>query len=103
MLKPTVGYKGIIIKPTIGGNFTTIAADYETPYGKASSHWKIDGGNFVLDVVIPANATATIYVPTKGDNAVTEGGKPVTKAANQIAGYTAVNVGSGTYHFTTSM
>ncbi|MES2378231.1 MAG: family 78 glycoside hydrolase catalytic domain [Bacteroidota bacterium] len=98
-----VGYKGIIIKPTIGGNFKTIAADYETPYGKASSHWKIDGGNFVLDVVIPANTTATIYVPTKADGAVTEGGKPVTKAAGQIAGYTAVNVGSGTYHFTTTL
>ncbi|MBC7399526.1 MAG: alpha-L-rhamnosidase, partial [Mucilaginibacter sp.] len=98
-----VGYKGIIIKPTIGGNFKTIAADYETPYGKASSHWKVDGSNFVLDVIIPANTTATIYVPTKGDSAVTEGGKPVIKAADQIAGYTAVNVGSGTYHFTTSM
>ncbi len=98
-----VGYKGIIIKPTIGGNLTTVAADYETPYGKASSHWKVEGGNLTLDVTIPANTTATIYVPTKGDNAVSENGKPVTKAADQIAGYTAVNVGSGNYHFSTLM
>jgi alpha-L-rhamnosidase len=98
-----VGYKGIIIKPTIGGNLTTVAADYETPYGKASSHWKIEGSNLTLDVTIPANTTATVYVPTKGDNAVTENGKPVTKAADQIAGYTAVNVGSGNYHFSTLM
>jgi alpha-L-rhamnosidase len=98
-----VGYKGIIIKPTIGGNLTTVAADYETPYGKASSHWKVEGGNLMLDVTIPANTTATIYVPTKGDNAVSENGKPVTKAQNQIAGYTAVNVGSGNYHFSTLM
>ncbi|MCC8427109.1 glycoside hydrolase family 78 protein [Mucilaginibacter sp. UR6-11] len=97
------GYKGIIIKPTIGGNLTTVAADYETPYGKASSHWKADNGQLTLDVVIPPNTTATIYVPTKGDNTVTEGGKPVTKAATQIEGYTAVNVGSGNYHFSTSL
>jgi alpha-L-rhamnosidase len=98
-----VGYKGIIIKPTIGGGFTTIAANYETPYGKAVSSWKIEGGNFVLDVIIPVNTTATVYVPTKEGNSVTEGGKPVTKAGDQIAGYTAVNVGSGSYHFSTSM
>jgi alpha-L-rhamnosidase len=96
------GYKGIIIKPTVGGNLTDVKADYETPYGKASSHWKIENGNFVLDVIIPANTTATVYVPTKGDNAVTESGKAVTKTSDQIAGYTAVNVGSGTYHFTTA-
>jgi alpha-L-rhamnosidase len=96
------GYKGITIKPTVGGNLTDVKADYETPYGKASSHWKIENGNFVLDVIIPANTTATIYVPTKGDAAVTESGKAITKAAEQITGYTAVNVGSGTYHFTTT-
>ncbi|WP_214073130.1 glycoside hydrolase family 78 protein [Mucilaginibacter sp. dw_454] len=96
------GYKGITIKPTVGGNLTDVAANYETPYGAASSHWKIENGNFVLDVVIPANTTATVYVPTKGDNAVTEGGKTVAKAADQVAGYTAVNVGSGTYHFSTA-
>jgi alpha-L-rhamnosidase len=98
-----VGYKGIVIKPTIGGNLTTVSADYEMPYGKAVSSWKIEGGNFVLDVTIPANTTATIYVPTKDGSTVTEGGKPVTKAADQVTGYTAVNVGSGSYHFSTSM
>ncbi len=54
-----VGYKGIVIKPTIGGNLTTVAADYETPYGKASSHWKVEGGNLTLDVTIPANTTVS--------------------------------------------
>jgi alpha-L-rhamnosidase len=98
-----VGYKGIVIKPTIGGNFTKIDANYETPYGKVTSSWKVEGGNFVLDVVIPPNTTATVYVPTKGTNAVTEGGKPVTKSGEQVEGYTAVNVGSGNYHFSTSL
>ncbi|MFD2144569.1 glycoside hydrolase family 78 protein [Mucilaginibacter antarcticus] len=98
-----VGYKGITIKPTIGGNFTKVDANYETPYGKVTSSWKVEGGNFVLDVVIPPNTTATVYVPTKGAGAVTEGGKPVTKSGEQVEGYTAVNVGSGNYHFSTSM
>jgi len=100
-----VGYKGIRIKPTVGGKLTTVTANYETMYGKIASSWKVDGGNFTLDVVIPANTTATVYVPTKAGGAVTESGQPLKNinTADAIAGYTAVNVGSGSYHFTTSM
>ncbi|GAB3924532.1 glycoside hydrolase family 78 protein [Mucilaginibacter myungsuensis] len=98
------GYKGITIKPTVGGKLTSASADYNTMYGKVSSGWKVADGKFDLDVVIPANTTATVYVPTKNGSAVTEGGKPVTKvdASAAVAGYTAINVGSGTYHFSTA-
>ena len=98
------GYKQIVIKPTIGGNLTYANADYETNYGKVSSHWKLDGNNLSLDVEIPANATATIYIPAKDANSVTENGKPISSEADiklgvPEAGYIIVNVGSGVYHF----
>ncbi len=98
------GYKQIIIKPTIGGNLQNASADYETNYGKVSSHWKLDGTNLLLDVEIPANTTATIYIP--GSSAILESGKPISsepeiKPGDAIAGYTVVNVGSGVYHFST--
>jgi alpha-L-rhamnosidase len=57
-----------------------------------------------LEVTIPINTTATVYVPAKDADGVTESGKPAAKAAgvkflrmeNRAAVY---EVGSGTYHF----
>jgi alpha-L-rhamnosidase len=99
------GYKQIVIKPHPGGNFTYANADYETNYGKVSSHWKIDGANFLLDVEVPANTTATIYVPVKDNSIVNEDGAvvntPVIKSAAD-ENYKVVMVGSGNYHFNSS-
>ncbi|ASU32381.1 glycoside hydrolase family 78 protein [Mucilaginibacter xinganensis] len=98
------GYKQIVIKPTIGGNLNNVVADYETNYGKVSSHWKLDAGNLLLDVEIPANTTATVYIPGSSSSAVLESGKainavPGITAGDATDGYVAVNVGSGVYHF----
>lgn len=73
------GYKGIIIKPTIGGGLTSASAEYMTYYGKIRSSWKIVGDQMVLDVEVPVNTTATVYVPYNP---------------------TPVEVGSGTYSYT---
>ncbi|TWJ03243.1 alpha-L-rhamnosidase [Mucilaginibacter frigoritolerans] len=102
------GYKQITIKPTIGGKLQFAAADYETNYGKVSSHWKLDNGNLILDVEIPANTTATIYIPVSNNGTVTESGKPVNtdaaiKLAEPISGYLVVSVGSGSYHFISTL
>jgi alpha-L-rhamnosidase len=101
------GYKQIVIKPTIGGNLQSVAADYETNYGKVSSHWKVTGGSVALDVEIPANATATVYIPSTGNATLLESGKPIAaepaiKPAESVPGYIVVNVGSGVYHFSTA-
>jgi alpha-L-rhamnosidase len=93
------GYKAIVIKPMVGGNFQNASADYETNYGKISSHWKVDSGNVSLDVQIPANTTATVYVPAKDGAKLLESGNPMQSAAEP--GYLMVNVGSGIYHFST--
>ena len=102
------GYKQIIIKPTIGGQLQNAAADYETNYGKVSSHWKLEGGNLLLDVEIPANTTATIYIPSNNGATVAESGKPLASSAgikigDTEAGYTVVTAGSGSYHFSTAI
>ncbi len=58
------GYKKIKIAPIPNTKFLTSAsANVNTPYGKASSSWKIENGNFYLDVVIPPNTSAEIYIP----------------------------------------
>jgi len=98
------GYKEIIVQPHIGGNLTQANADLKTYYGNASSHWKIENGKLQMDVEIPANAKATIYIPAKSADDIVESGKPVSASADiKIAGnengYIIVKVGSGVYHF----
>jgi alpha-L-rhamnosidase len=57
-----------------------------------------------MDIEIPVNTTATIYIPVDNKINVTESGKQIdavkdiTVKGNED-GYVIVNVGSGKYHF----
>jgi alpha-L-rhamnosidase len=101
------GYKHIVIKPHIGGSLDFANADLATPYGKVSSHWKKLEGQFILDVEIPANTTATICLPASAKAVIKEGGKelqsvPQVKKVGNEGAYTMLETGSGLYHFTVS-
>jgi alpha-L-rhamnosidase len=81
-----------------------VKASHETPYGKVSSAWTLEGGRFALDVEVPPNTTASVRVPAARIPAVTESGRPLA-AVNGIAGArqdgdaVVVDVGSGRYAF----
>jgi alpha-L-rhamnosidase len=99
------GYKHIRIMPHIGGNLSFTNADLLTNYGLVSSHWKIINGQTYLDVDIPANTRATVYIPTHDDQIIKEGGTLISnnsdiKLIGKEGGYVKVEVGSGKYRFT---
>lgn len=99
-----VGYKHIKIKPHIGGGFTYASASLDTYYGKVSNSWKIENGNVLMDVEIPANTTATVFVPAPTADKVKESGKALfqvndIKIKDAAEGYVEVELGSGVYHF----
>ncbi|GGH68182.1 alpha-L-rhamnosidase [Filimonas zeae] len=99
------GYKSIRIQPHIGGKFTHASAFYETPYGKLSCEWSVAGAQLILRAEIPANTTATIYVPLMGNAVVMLDGQPLTASTDiQVVGkeneYMVVKAGSGKYEFT---
>jgi alpha-L-rhamnosidase len=98
------GYKSIVIKPYMGGGLTWASAVLQSGYGKIVSGWKMDNGKLVLDIEIPANTTATIYIPAKQASSVTEGGKMLAElkeitVAGEENGRVVVKAGSGKYHF----
>lgn len=99
-----VGYKHIKINPHIGGDFTYASASLDTYYGKVSNSWKIENGNLSMDVEIPANTKATVFVPAQNADAIKESGK-VLSQVNDIKikdtedGYVVLELGSGVYHF----
>jgi alpha-L-rhamnosidase len=129
--KEGVGYKKIIIKPHLSGRviragkntsewsqmsglqkntdslsqLKNVSATLLTGYGKVSSQWKVENGSFMLDVEIPANCTAIIYLPTEKIETAKEGGvlistspgknRDIKKDGRNIT----VEVGSGKYSF----
>ena len=101
------GYKKIRIRPQIGGNFTSVSADYESGYGLVHSGWTLENGQLHMNVEIPANTQATLYIPTSDVQSVTESNKPAVGAPgftilDPVPGYLVVQVGSGKYSFTSN-
>lgn len=99
-----VGYKHIRIKPHIGGGFTFASASLDTYYGKVSNSWKVKNDSLLMDVEIPANTTATIYIPAKDANSIHESWHALSqinglKVKGKEDNYVVVEVGSGEYHF----
>jgi alpha-L-rhamnosidase len=75
------GYKHIIIRPHPVGDLTSARGYYQSPYGKIGSEWTRQGNRFTLNLVIPPNTTATVYLPTTDTNSVTESGRSAQKSA----------------------
>lgn len=100
-----VGYKHIKIQPHIGGDFTFASASLETYYGKVSNSWKLENDGVSMDVEIPVNTTATVYLPAGNVSDIKEGGKVLSQVSDVKVkepedNYTKVELGSGQYHFT---
>jgi len=80
------GFKHIVMKPHLLGDLTFAKATHRSPYGMISSEWhKTDdlmknGGRFEWNVEIPANTTATVYVPALRKRVVTESGNSLGQA-----------------------
>lgn len=98
------GYQRLVIKPTIVSDLTWVKAHYDSIYGRITSQWQREGDKLKMDITIPANTTATVFVPSKDRAEITESDSPAPDASgvtflrteNQAAVYA---VGSGTYRF----
>lgn len=93
------GFKHFIIRPQPLGELTYAKAEYDSIRGKIVSDWRIVDGTFHLDVVVPANTTATISLPTSEPAKIKESGGAV-KPVQADGARTAIEVGSGKYQFT---
>ena len=102
------GFKKITMKPELGEGITWAKGHYDSIQGRISSDWKIENKTFHWNITVPANTTATVYVPAKDAAAVTESGKAAAEAEgvkflrmeNDRAVY---QVAAGTYQFSSSI
>ncbi|MCD6597339.1 MAG: family 78 glycoside hydrolase catalytic domain [Bacteroidales bacterium] len=99
-----VGFDKIIIRPQIISNVNWVKAHYNSVRGKIISEWKREGNTFILDVTIPVNSTATIYLPSEDIAKITEDGIDIANVKDiqfvELKDGSAIfTVGSGNYLF----
>jgi alpha-L-rhamnosidase len=100
----TPGYKHIRFRPRPGGGLTAASARYHSLYGEIASSWQMRDGRFTLTITVPANTTATVFLPGAEARQVTEGNQTVETAegviqVRQKQEATVIEIGSGTYAF----
>jgi hypothetical protein len=98
------GFRKFIIKPMPIGDLEWVKGSYRTVSGLISVEWKRNNGTFELILNIPANTSATVYIPAKTENCVSENGKHVDKSKGikflrNEKDRVVYEVGSGEYHF----
>ena len=77
-------------------------------HGRIACAWRLDDGELVLEVTVPANTSATVHVPSEDPESVREGDGPARTAPGitflgMDEGAAVFRVGSGQYRFTGAM
>jgi len=98
------GFKRIVIHPYPLGDLTWVRSQYASLYGPIRCAWKHEDNSFTLNITVPVNTTATVYVPAADPKQVAEGGRPASSAAGvkwlrNEGGEAVFEVGSGDYEF----
>ena len=73
------GFKHSIIRPYPVKSLQFVNASYPSLYGDLESKWNWKNDDYVLNVTIPPNTSATVYVQAENLEKVTEGGKAISK------------------------
>ena len=97
------GYKHILFHPFPGGGLTSANAEFTSLYGMVQSSWEIKGEEFIYNIKIPANTTATVTLPKAKITDVILNGAPLKEIAKKNIEESKDNIqlelGSGSYSF----
>ena len=102
--KTNPGFKSIIINPLFNKDLTWAKGEYQSIYGKIVSDWKIENGKYILNVEVPANTTAKVFLPGKDINKISESGKLIKENKSfsnikKVDNKYLLSIGSGKYCF----
>jgi len=109
------GFGRFIIKPYFLGKLDFVNASVNTLRGTIVSKWKRDEETIEMEVTVPFNSEAEVYIPTfieksgtfiiyEGDTVIWSEGAPAAstkgiRVLKQIGEYILLEVGSGVYYF----
>jgi alpha-L-rhamnosidase len=100
-------YRHIVISPQMDGQLSHATTRYDSIRGTIETAWERQGSQFSLKVKVPANTTATVYLPLTGaasSGSIIEGGKPLehsqgVKLLRMEKDRAVLEVASGDYQF----
>jgi alpha-L-rhamnosidase len=91
------GFEHIIIKPFIPESMSFVKASTQTVRGRVAVEWTKHNGALELKVTIPANSSATVFVPAASAKQVQS--SPLLKPTRSETGAVVYEIGSGDYEF----
>jgi alpha-L-rhamnosidase len=109
------GYDKILIRPhppTPGSDqenqpINWVKAHYDSIHGRITSNWRCLKNKFELEMEIPANTSATVYLPANSVANITEGDQPLAKVAGvkflrMTGDHAVLAVDAGKYNLSSS-
>lgn len=98
------GFEEFCIKPYMPKELTFVKGSLETVKGLIKASWQKEGNMLIMDLTIPENTKAKVYLPAKDEKMITEGTRTVSHVKEitclQKEGeHVVLLVPSGSYHF----
>lgn len=97
------GFQKFILQPEPDptGRMSWAEGHYDSMYGRIRSSWKVEGGVLTYRATVPANTSATLYLPTSKPESVKErGGMIGGRFVKYAMGRAVYTLGPGDYEFT---
>ncbi|MDD3562000.1 MAG: family 78 glycoside hydrolase catalytic domain [Petrimonas mucosa] len=101
------GFKHFILQPEPDptGEMTWAKGSYDSPYGRIESEWRLTGDRCNYRFKVPANTTATLYLPAPERAAVRVGNKgltssPLLEVTGEKGGKVIMELQPGEHRFT---
>jgi alpha-L-rhamnosidase len=98
----SVGYRRLVLRPTIGGRLSWASARYESPRGAVACGWRRTEDGIEVEATVPPGATALLHLPTADpDGVLVDGAPPASVPGVTVAGPLVLGLAAGTYQVTT--
>jgi alpha-L-rhamnosidase len=88
-------FKSFAIQPNMLRGLGYASANTETIRGKVSSTWKTENGSISLNIEIPFNTTADVFIPASAFAKIYEG----NQLAEKVEGIQSLGFAKGFHHF----
>ena len=97
-------FKEFVIKPYLADSLDYVNASTNTLRGNIISSWRKTENGLELNVEVPFNCKATVYLPIHEKKPIFESGLELDtlngiKMISEVEGYKIIEVGSGNFHF----
>jgi alpha-L-rhamnosidase len=93
------GFWKLVFAPQPGGTLSWARVGYRSVAGPVSCSWKISGGSMTVQVVVPANASATVHLPGVAGKVLESGLPAEQQKAVKVLAPGVFETGSGSYEF----